>query len=281
MATNKYQKNHATLLRQHILTFQKTVLSYHRKHGRKFPWRETREPYAILVSEVMLQQTQAERVVPFFRAWMKRFPTARSLSCAPLREVLLVWQGLGYNRRALNLKRAAEVLVKEYDGKVPRDVAAIDALPGIGPYTAGAVAAFARDIPAAFVETNIRTIFLYFFFRRRENVHDEEILELVRKTMPRKVPVRKWYNALMDYGAMLKKMVGNQNARSAAYAKQSAFKGSRRELRGAILRKVGEKSVVAASDFGRASPKFSVAGILADLVAEGFLRKRGEGFILV
>lgn len=261
-------------------TFQKTIFNYYRKKGRTFPWRKTRVPYAILVSEVMLQQTQAERVVPFFRAWMKRFPTVQALAKAPLKEVLLAWQGLGYNRRALHLKRAAAIIMEEFKGAIPKDAEKLKDLPGIGPYTAGAIAAFAWNSPVAFVETNIRSVYLHFFFRGGREVQDGEILELVRATLPHKTSVREWYNALMDYGAMLKKTVGNPNARSAGYAKQSMFKGSRRELRGDILRRAARKEIVSASDFGAFRPKFPVADILVDLVAEGFLEKKGERFNL-
>lgn len=281
--------------------FQKTILDFYWKKGRTFPWRETRDPYAILVSEMMLQQTQAERVVPFFRAWMKQFPTVQALARASLKEVLLAWQGLGYNRRALYLKQAAGTIVGKYGGNIPKSVAEIDALPGVGSYTAGAIAAFAWNLPVAFVETNIRTVFLHFFFKGRKNVRDEEILELVQRTLPNKLQgkqgltffliqgrtlrvgpcsVREWYNALMDYGAMLKRTIGNPNKQSAAYVKQSAFKGSRRELRGEILRRVARKGIVAASDFKAFRSQFSVANVLADLVAEGFLEKKGERFNL-
>lgn len=276
--------------------FQKTILDFYRKEGRAFPWRETRDPYAILISEIMLQQTQAERVVPFFKAWIKRFPTVQTLATAPLREVILAWQGLGYNRRALYLRRAAEIIVRKYGGNIPKSVTEIDALPGVGPYTAGAIAAFAWNLPVAFVETNIRSVYLHFFFKKRKNVRDDEILDMIKKTLPvetrhpssvlpskegRRGSVREWYNALMDYGAMLKKTVGNPNAQSAAYMKQTMFKESRRELRGEILRQAAKKGIVAPSDFAAFRPKFPVADILRDLAAEGFLEKRGERFNLI
>jgi A/G-specific adenine glycosylase len=167
-----------------LTSFQETILGHYRKYGRRFQWRETRDPYAILVAEVMLQQTQAERVTPLFKSFLKTFPTVRALARAPLKEVLLGWQGLGYNRRALNLKRAAEMILRDYDGKIPRNIEKLDALPGIGPYTARAVAAFAFGAVSPFIETNIRTVFLHFFFPKRKSVRDEEILELVKRTLP-------------------------------------------------------------------------------------------------
>src|SRR3989338_6335145 len=273
--------------RQEVVRFHKIVLDYYQKHRRDLPWRPptlplrkdgTADPYAILVSEVMLQQTQVERVTLKFLEWMRKFPTPESLAKASLGDVLKLWQGLGYNRRALNLKRAAEMIVKEYGGEVPRDIEKIDALPGVGPYTAGAIAAFAFDIPSAFIETNIRTVYLHFFFKGKREVRDEEILEAVGKTLPRK-NIRDWYYALMDYGVMLKHTVGNQNARSSEYAKQSAFKGSRREVRGEILRKATERRTVSPREIA-ASGGHGVQDIFAELVREGFLKRKGRRFII-
>jgi A/G-specific adenine glycosylase len=272
-----------------VVSFQKTILDFYRKEGRQFPWRETRDPYAILVSEVMLQQTGVERVVPFYLSFLKKFPTPRALAGAPLSDVLAAWQGLGYNRRALYVKRAAENIMSEHGGRVPRDARELEALPGVGPYTARAVAAFAFGKPAAFVETNIRAAYLHFFFRGRKKVRDEEILELVGQTLPNKIhsprriepcSVREWYHALMDYGAMLKCAVGNPNARSAHYAKQPAFKGSRRELRGKILKRATAEGFVRTADFASRQNTFRAADIFSDLAREGFLRKVGSGFAL-
>ncbi len=273
-----------------ITQFQKAILDYHRKAGRDLPWRKTRDPYAILVSEIMLQQTQTDRVAPKYSAWMKQFPTVEALAKAKVSEALKLWQGLGYNRRALALKGSAEMIVKEYGGVFPKNIEAIDALPGVGPYTAGAIAAFAFNQPSAFIETNIRTVYLHFFFKGKRNVRDEEILGVVERTLPRKQHsnilknvgmsrgVREWYNALMDYGAMLKRTVGNPNIHSASYAKQSTFKGSRREVRGAILRKASALPYLSPEDV--LSTEHPVADIFSELVSEGFLRKQGSRFTL-
>ena len=264
-------------------------MDYYRKHGRKFPWRKTRDPYAILVSEVMLQQTQADRVAPFFVSFLNAFPTVERLARASLKQVLRVWSGLGYNRRALFLKRAAEAVMREHRGVVPRNLAPLDALPGVGRDTASAVLAFAWNERVVFVETNIRTVFLHHFFPRQRKVRDEEVLELVRQTLPIKthpfsrrmgesIEIREWYDALMDYGAMLKHQVGNPNIRSAHYVRQKRFVGSRRELRGAILRKASRGEVHVA-DFAAFQEKgLPVSEILSELAAEGFLRKEGRGF---
>src|SRR3989344_3328110 len=129
-----------------ITQFKKTIWRYYHTHKRNFPWRETKDPYAILVSEIMLQQTQADRVIPFFTAFLEKFPTPYALAKAPVRDVLKAWQGLGYNRRGRALHNAAEIIVSKHRGIFPRSIAAIDALPGVGPYTAGAIAAFAFGV---------------------------------------------------------------------------------------------------------------------------------------
>ncbi len=214
--------------------FQKTIWDHYTKHRRSFPWRETRDPYKILISEVMLQQTQADRVVSKYLAFLKRFPDFKTLARVKPASVLKEWQGLGYNRRALALKRLAEVVVKEYRGCLPQNREQLTALPGIGPYTASAVLAFAFNTPTVFIETNIRTVYIHFFFEGKKKIHDKELLPFIEKTLDTKNP-REWYYALMDYGAHLKKQ-GNPSRRSTHYVKQSKFKGSERELRGKILK---------------------------------------------
>jgi len=193
--------------------FQKVIWRFFAQNGRDLPWRRTKNPYKILVSEIMLQQTQVERVIPKYAEWLARFPTAATLATAARATVLTTWRGLGYNRRALALKRAAESIVAR--GKFPREVAEILELPGVGPYTAGAIAAFAFNEPVVMIETNIRTVFIHHFFSDQKNVRDSELLPLIEKTLPRLKP-REWYWALMDYGSHLKKEVGNLGRQSRA-----------------------------------------------------------------
>ncbi len=215
--------------------FRDLVYAWWRTHPRSLPWRETADPYAILVSEVMLQQTRVDRVVGKYADFLRRFPDFATLAAAPLQELLAAWQGLGYNRRAVALKKCAEAVAAQYGGVLPESVEALQALPGIGPYTARAIAAFAFDLPTVFIETNIRAALIHHFLGDREGVRDAEILPLVAATLDRFHP-RAWYNALMDYGAMLKKAHGNPARRSAHHARQTPFKGSNRELRGRILK---------------------------------------------
>ena len=145
--------------------FKDTVWKYYREHGRSdLPWRKTTDPYRILVSEVMLQQTQVERVIPYYTRFLKKFPTVRALAKAPLSQVLIAWQGLGYNRRAKMLHEAAKEVVRGHGGLFPRTALELEKLPGVGPYTAHAVAAFAYNEDGICIETNIRTAVTHHFF---------------------------------------------------------------------------------------------------------------------
>lgn len=224
-----------------IKKFQKIIWGYYITSGRKnLPWRKSINPYKIWVSEIMLQQTQVDRVIPFFLSWMKQFPTIQKLANASQVDILRLWKGLGYNSRALRMKQTAQIIVKNYKGKFPKTVESLQKLPGIGPYTAGAISAFAFNQSMVIIETNIRRVFIHHFFTDRENVTDDEILQLVEKTLDIKKP-REWYWALMDYGTFLGRTLNikgkkyNPNIQSKHYTKQSKFIGSDREIRGNIL----------------------------------------------
>lgn len=217
--------------------FRATVYAAARANPRTLPWRENIAPYRVLVSEVMLQQTQADRVAGKFVDFVGRFPTVEALAAAGLDEVLAAWQGLGYNRRGLALKRASEAIVEHFGAVVPSARKELESLPGIGPYTAGAVMAFAFDLPEIFIETNIRSVFIHHFFQDRTAVHDRELLPLVGATLDGSRP-REWYNALMDYGVVLKRDHPNPSRRSAHHTRQSRFEGSNRQLRSALLKTI-------------------------------------------
>ncbi len=218
--------------------FVKTVSKHYKTAGRHdLPWRKTTNPYHILVSEIMLQQTQVARVIPKYKEFLKQFPTVQRLSAAPLGEVLRAWQGLGYNRRAKFLKLAAEVVTNEHKGIWPKTYEEILRLPGIGSYTAGAVMNFAYNLPVPLIETNIRTVYIHHFFKDTEGVADNELLPIIERTLDTTNP-RVWNWALMDYGSHLKETVGNVSRKSKAYQKQSNFKASNRYIRGIILREL-------------------------------------------
>lgn len=264
-----------------IRKFQRTIWDYYKKHGRDFAWRRTKDTYRILISEIMLQQTQTSRVELKYGQFLKRFPSFSALMKAKTADVLRAWQGLGYNRRALALKKTAEIVVKKYHGNLPKDIESLVALPGIGPATAGAVRAFAFNLPSIFIETNIRRTFIHFFFTQKRKASDQEILKLVTKSLPAARETREWYWALMDYGAMLGSpkrsesglghKIKNPNRKSKHYIKQSKFEGSNRQLRGRILRillheKISTKSL--ARQTGR--PLGEVKKVIALLHREGF-----------
>ncbi|GFO60126.1 endonuclease III [Geomonas silvestris] len=264
-----------------VAAFREVVLDFYAAQGRTLPWRETRDPYAILVSEIMLQQTQVDRVREKYREFLGEFPTLEALAAAELSRVLTVWQGLGYNRRAVALKNCAQAAVEQLGGKLPADIARLESLPGIGPYTARAVAAFAFDIPSAFIETNIRSVFILHFFPGAESVHDRELLPLVEAALVRERP-REWYYALMDYGAMLKKTRVNPSRQSAHHVRQSPFRGSNRERRSLILRSILASPGITQKDLVRALPEQeeSLAGNLERLEREGFIRRERGGFVI-
>lgn len=218
-----------------VETFQKTINSHYAQYKREFPFRDDITPYNVVVSEMMLQQTQTNRVSEKFLEFKKKFPDFKTLSQAPLEEVLKVWQGLGYNRRAIALKKIAEIIIKDYGGALPSSIEDLEKLPHIGSNTASSIVAFAFNKPVIFVETNIRRVYIYFFFPGRSEVKDNEILPLLEVTIDKK-DSRNWYYALMDFGVMLKKKHPDLNKRSAHYKKQAPFKGSNRQLRGKILK---------------------------------------------
>ncbi|MDD1682082.1 MAG: A/G-specific adenine glycosylase [Methanoregula sp.] len=215
--------------------FRKMVLDQYRNHGRDLAWRRTTDPYRILVSEIMLQQTQVERVAVKYPQFIAAFPDFPTLAIAPLAEVLAVWQGMGYNRRAVSLQKCARRVVEEHGGILPQDPEILATFPGIGRATAASICAFAFNMPVVFIETNIRRVFIHYYFCDQEQVDDAEILPLARQALAGQDP-RTWYNALMDLGTVLKKTVQNPNRRSRQYTKQPAFEGSDRKIRGGILR---------------------------------------------
>ncbi|HYE23402.1 MAG TPA: A/G-specific adenine glycosylase [Candidatus Paceibacterota bacterium] len=256
------------------------VLSYYKEYGRHtLPWRKTRDPYKILISEVMLQQTQVERVIPYYGKFLKRFPSVQTLSDAPLSDVLRVWQGLGYNRRAKMLHEAARTVVTEYGGSFPKTAVALERLPGVGPYTAGAVAAFAYNEDTLLLETNIRTVIVHHCFQDQESVADSEIRTVLEKAQPKGM-AREWQWALMDYGSHLKRNGVRTNHKVRGYVKQTAFKGSSREARGAILRTLAAGTKRSLSTILGEERKEQVSAELLKLVREGLVEKRNGVYCL-
>lgn len=255
---------------------------------RDLPWRNIDDPYAVLVSEIMLQQTQVSRVERYWSRFLQTFPTLDALAAADVPDVLELWQGLGYNRRALGLKRTADLCAAERAGRLPSTYEELVELPGIGPATAAGVMAFAHNEPAVYLETNVRSVFLYELFPFEEKVSDVQITPYVADTCPAATDEfgpRAWYYALLDYGAQLKASGVNPSRRSKSYARQSSFEGSHRQKRSIVL-----KCVLAAEDgitldelacrldaaereAGREAPGVQSCTMLAEELAnEGFFR---------
>jgi len=262
------------------------------------PWRTDTNPYYIVVSEIMLQQTQVHRVTGKFDSWIKRFPDWQTLAKASTKDVLQEWSGLGYNRRALFLKRIAETITDNgrTGGVLPKTVDELTQLPGIGPNTAGSILAFAFNIPHPFIETNIRSVYIHHFFAEIEKaegkkackkISDTQIMPLIEKTLKNKNITRnprEWYWALMDYGSYLKKNIPNPSRNSVHHVKQKAFKGSNRELRSKILKIIMKQSLTSEmieKQLKKGAPAYTGEQIkknVEGLMKEGFIAQTGKKY---
>ena len=260
------------------LDFISLVTTYYQTNKRILPWRETIIPYHVVLSEIMLQQTQVSRVLLKFPAFIKRFPTFVSLYKASLTDILQEWQGMGYNRRGKYLKDIATIIHTKYKEIVPEEPELLDELPGIGSATASAIVTYIYNKPTIFIETNIRRVFIHHFFHDNQEVDDRDIMPLIDKTLDRDNP-RDWYYALMDYGTYLMKIVDNPNKRSKQYVKQSKFEGSVRQVRGAILALLLKEKAVSKATFytllAYEKEKCNIA--IDDLLKEGLVHEtKGE-----
>lgn len=254
--------------------FINEVWDHYAHQGRDLPWRHPEEDgsfdlYKILVSEVMLQQTQVSRVIPKYIEWLKDFPDFASLATAPLSRVLTVWSGLGYNRRAKYLHEAAKLIDKKPVELRP-DEDFLVSLPGIGRNTARAILAYAYNAPSIFIETNIRAVYIHHFFAKTDQVSDAELIPLIQATLDRENP-REWYWALMDYGSHLKITIGNSAKYSKHHVKQSTFKGSRREIRGRILKLLVKRSKLTQKQIVDEISDDRTVRVIDDLVKEGLI----------
>lgn len=258
---------------------------------RDMPWRMDVRPYYVLVSELMLQQTQVSRVIPKFEMFIAMFPDEQSLASASLADVLKVWQGLGYSRRAKFLHDAAKRIVNEFGGTFPATSADILSLPGVGKNTLGAIEAYAFNRPSTFIETNIRTVYIHHFFNDDFNVADTQIIKKIEETVPwatgKELPgglshygPREFYWALMDYGSWLKANGVRVNSRSKQYKKQSPLEGSVRQVRGQILRALNEGDLTRKKleQIVHADYRFEVA--LNGLLKDGLISESSVGFHL-
>lgn len=266
-----------------------TVWTKGRALYRDLPWRNTRDPYAIWISEVMLQQTQVSRVDGRWQRWIERFPNVEALAQAPLADVLGEWQGMGYNSRAKRLQACAQQICRDHGAVMPSNCRELVALPGIGPATAAGIRAFAFDEPGVYLETNVRTVFIHELFPNEEKVDDKQLVPLVEAACPAAgEDVRGWYYALLDYGAYLKKTHPNPSRRSKQHTRQSKFEGSHRQKRAFVLRCVlaGAKPTRQIADeldtFELGEGRTAVhpdelASILAELQQEGMIAQSDDG----
>ncbi len=269
-----------------ITAFREKIYAYFKHHGRTLPWRRGNQegstsPFEIFVSEVMLQQTQVSRVLKKFPEYIQEFPNFPTLAHATTKRLLQAWSGLGYNRRALYLRNAAQIIVEKFNCVLPDSPEILDALPGIGHTTAASIVVFAFNKPAVFIETNIRTVYIHEFFINVQSVSDKEILPLVEKTLDRKNP-RVWFWALMDYGTMIKNTTPNPNRRSIHYKKQSPFKDSNRRIRGLVIRHLLAYDFATfntLSDSLQSNPN-KLHTILDDLVSEKIISVNGNKYSL-
>ncbi|HEY1063953.1 MAG TPA: hypothetical protein VGE30_01510 [Candidatus Saccharimonadales bacterium] len=264
--------------------FNERIWDFYAKHGRHdLPWRLPEQDgrfdqYKILVSELMLQQTQVARVIPKFQAFLQRFPTPESLAGASLAEVLTLWSGLGYNRRAKFLWQAAQMIEADFQGTFPTSVEELTKLPGVGKNTAGAIAAYAFNQPALFIETNVRTVYIHHFFADQTDIVDGDIHSMLEATLDHENP-REFYWAIMDYGTHLKQTVGNLGRHSKHYTKQSKFEGSRRQVRGQVLRELAADGKTD-TELAAAIPDERLSEVLRALRGEQLIRRVGEKWTL-
>ncbi len=270
-----------------IAEFQDRVYEAGRLYEREgLPWRYIDDPYAVYLSEVMLQQTQVKRVLEYWPRFLDAFPTVEALAFAEPAVVLGLWQGLGYNRRALSLLKCAKECVERFDGMLPTQERDLISLPGIGPSTAAGIISFAHNRPSVYIETNVRTVFIDQFFPEEDEVHDKQIEPLVRESCPQD-DARRWYYALLDWGAHIKQTKGNASRRSKSYTRQSKFEGSRRQKRAFVVRELLSHQGIPVEHMKRSLDAFEVSagreattqelfdGIVGDLQREGFLRVEG------
>ncbi len=258
-----------------LASFRALVLDFYESHGRKFSWRETQDPYAILVSEVMLQQTQTSRVAPKYEEFLNTWGTLEELSEATVLDLLSLWKGLGYNRRALYLRQSAQ-LSEQWGYRLPADEAELLTLPGVGKATAAALMAFAFNKRSIYIETNVRRVILHCFFPNESNVTDKAVTEVLNALADEITDFRSWYYALLDYGVLLKALLVNPNRRSAHYSKQAAFENSNRQIRGLLIHHLTEGGPQPVEQINTTLSEFCDQRIhycLSALAEEGFVEE--------
>ena len=262
------QKRQVTRLRQHIL-------SWYKKHKRDLPWRKTKDPYKILISEVMLQQTQVDRVVAYYERWLKALPTFEKLFRVSTKKLLTLWSGLGYNNRVLRLRALAGVVIKDHKAKLPKTYEQLIRLPGIGDYTANAILAFAFNKSVPVMDTNIRRVLIH-ELKLSEKISLDELKIISLQLIPKEKSCI-WHNALMDYGALFKTA---RRTGIKPLSQQGAFVGSNREVRGFITKELTQKDSLPMNVVKKNFPDKDVVVIVNKMVEDGLVQVK-DGFLVL
>lgn len=264
------KKEFKIISQKQIKSFHKKIFEFYKEHKRNLPWRKTTNPYYIMISEIMLQQTQVPRVIEKYDKWIQQFPKVEDLAQAELKLVLQLWSGLGFNSRGKRLQDTAKIISKKYKGIVPNTPEELETLPGIGPYTSKAILIFANNENIATVDTNIRRILIH-EFKLSEDLNNKEIQKIAEQILP-KGKSRDWHNALMDYGTTI---ITARKSGIKSKGKQSTFKGSRREVRAGILKNILNEEKITVQKAKKLFPKtqYNVKEILEELVSEEIITK--------
>ena len=262
---------------KNIQQIQEKILTRYEQNGRDLPWRHTQDPYAIHISEVMSQQTQVDRVIPYRKKWMKDIPDYQALARLPKSELFAYWSGLGFNSRALRLQECARVVVDCYSWDLPREKSELLALPWIGPYTAGAICAFAYNQEEVVIDTNIRRVLIFLL-----NLDEETPIKELEHIAQQMIPYwrsRDWHNALMDYGAV---HLTARKTKIKSLGKQSKFEGSDRQVRGWILKQLtkGEIKSLTFDCVCAEFPQKDVGQIVEGMVKDWLVRVYGEKIVI-
>lgn len=223
----------SSITQPEIIAFRRKILRFYKQHGRNLPWRQTTDPFRITIAEIMLQQTQVERVIPKYEEWIARWPNWNALSLASNEQLLRGWSGLGYNRRALLLGKLAKAVMHDHAGVLPDSPAELETLPGIGPYTSRAILIFAFDRPLATIDTNIRRVLLR-EFELSASTAPAQLADFAFRVLSKRKS-RDWHNALMDYSRLV---LPKQISAIRPVSRQSKFVGSARQVRGEIIRRL-------------------------------------------
>jgi len=260
-----------------ITTFREMIFRWWKKNRRDLPWRHTRDPYKIAVSEIMLQQTQVPRVIPKYLEFIGEYPTVFDLAKASSASVLRIWKGMGYNRRALYLRDIAKIVVKNYQGKMPKDEKLLAKLPGMGTYTARAILVFAYGQEVCCVDTNIRKIITHFFFD--DLPQKPETIQSVADELIPKGKSWDWHQALMDYGTLEMPNVKYQMVNNRK--KSVPFRQTNRFYRGRIIdmlreRKYPEMKLINRIHDQYGKQEYEIQSIINSLVKDGLVKRRKD-----